>query len=82
MSRNLVCNECGGTMQRGFIVETAGIAPKPYDATYWLEGKPEKSFIDGLKMDGKQAYYINSYRCESCGFLKIYAGPDNSKNDK
>jgi hypothetical protein len=69
-------------MQHGFVVETANIRGKPYDATYWLEGKPEKSFLDGLKTEGKQSFYITAYRCENCGFLKFFAGPDNSKNDK
>ena len=80
MTRNLVCGECGGSLQRGFIVETAGMNPRPYDASYWLEGKPEKHFIDGLKINEKKAYYITAYRCENCGFLKFYAGPDTTTN--
>ena len=82
MTRNIVCGECNGTMQRGFIVETA-YRGTPYDATYWLEGKPEKGFWLGLlKQKGKQAFYIIAYRCENCGFLKFYAGPDNSKSNE
>ena len=42
MTRNTVCSECGGTMQRGFVVETAGRF-YAYDAADWPEGKPEKS---------------------------------------
>jgi hypothetical protein len=75
MTRNTTCNECGGTMQRGFVVETRGSRGIPYEAAYWLEGKPEKSFWGGLKTEERQSYYITAYRCENCGFLKFYAGP-------
>jgi ssDNA-binding Zn-finger/Zn-ribbon topoisomerase 1 len=74
MTRNTTCNECGGKMQRGFVVETRG-AGTPYEASYWLEGKPERRFWGGLKTEEKQSYYITAYRCENCGFLKFYAGP-------
>jgi hypothetical protein len=78
MTRNTTCSECGGTMQRGFMVET-GHGNRPHDASYWLEGKPEKSFWFGLKTEGKQAFYITAYRCENCGFLKFYASPASIK---
>src|SRR5512138_1547409 len=79
MSRNLICNECGGAMKRGFIVDR-GHGSRPYDAAYWLEGKPEKDFWVGLKTEGRQAFYITAFRCESCGFLKFYAGPNVTPN--
>ena len=78
MARNLVCSECGGMLQRGFIVD-AGHGNQPQDASYWLEGKPEKNFWFGLKTKGKQAFYVTAYRCENCGFLKFYAGPASIK---
>jgi len=68
-------------MKRGFIVETS-YRGMPYDASSWLEGKPEKSFWFGLKMEGKQGFYMTAYRCESCGFLKFYAGPDTTTTNK
>ena len=76
MARNLVCNECGGAMERGFVVET--FRSIPYDASYWIEGVREKSFWGHLKTRGKNSFYITAYRCERCGFLKFYAGPDHS----
>lgn len=63
-------------MERGFVVETRGQVGIPYDAAFWCEGKPENNFWGGLKTKGKQSYYITAYRCERCGFLKFYAGPD------
>ena len=80
MARNLVCGECGGSMQRGFIAEEGGsvINHAPIAASYWIEGKPEVSFWAGLKLKGKDIHYILAYRCERCGLMKFYAGPDHS----
>lgn len=80
MSRNLVCNECGGKLQIGIIVDH-GHFSAPTDASYWMEGKKEDDFWSGgLKVKKKKKYYISALRCEVCGLLKLYAGPDNSKN--
>ena len=80
MSGNLVCAECGGKMQLGIIVDR-GHFSVPIDASYWMEGKKEKHFWSGgLKLKDKKKYYISALRCEVCGLLKFYAGPDNSKN--
>jgi hypothetical protein len=48
------------------------------DATYWIEGQREKNFWGTLKTKGRKQYFITAYRCERCGFLKFYAGPDHS----
>ena len=58
----IVCSECGGKFQRGFIVETGR-----------SEGETQKDWLGLLQMKGKQAFYITAFRCESCGFLKLYA---------
>jgi hypothetical protein len=47
------------------------------DAAYWMEGTPKKrSFLGYLKTKGKKKAYISALRCETCGFVKLYAGPD------
>ena len=81
MARNLVCGECGGTFQEGFIVETAaGVLGLPFAASYWMEGTDIKRSFWTLKLKtiGRKKYYITAYRCERCGFMKFYAGPDHS----
>jgi hypothetical protein len=80
MSRNTTCSECGGKMERGFVVDTAGDIGMLLDAAYWVEGRPEKSIWTGLKVMKKEKHYITAYRCETCGFLKFYAGPVTTKN--
>ena len=81
MSRNLVCNECGGNMQEGLVIEKYGAFGQIRDATYWLEGRLQKDIfgVRGVvKTKGMKADDIKAYRCERCGFLKFYAGSDHS----
>lgn len=80
MARNLVCPECGEKMELGIIVDV-GHGNRPFDASYWMKGSIEKSFWLGLKTDGKDKHYISALRCLRCGFLKFYAGPDNSESE-
>ena len=84
MTRNLVCSECGGNMLRGYLLEEAGIPTNhiPIGASIWVDGMPEYSFWTGLKLKRKLKYYTAAYRCERCGFLKFYAGPDHSSDKK
>lgn len=39
----------------------------------WVEGKPERSFWQGLKTKDRQVLDIEVYRCERCGYLESYA---------
>jgi hypothetical protein len=85
MSRNFICTECGGKMEIGIIVDV-GHGGFPADASYWMEGTNEKGswlgLPSGLKTEGKKKHYISALRCERCGFLKFYAGPDNSEANR
>jgi hypothetical protein len=81
MARNKICGECGGEMHAGFIMGNEGGADVPQGAAYWLEGPYKKGFF-GLKTGEKKIYYILAYRCEQCGFLKFYAGPDQTTETK
>jgi hypothetical protein len=78
MSRNLVCTECGGTMEMGIVVDHGYLY---MDAAYWIEGHGEKLWDGLLKLKGKKKHGISALRCETCGFLKFYAGPDLSESN-
>jgi hypothetical protein len=78
MSRNFVCAECGGKLELGIIVDL-GDNSYPMDASYWMEGRNEKSRSGLLNEEGKKKHYISALRCETCGLLKFYAGPDLSE---
>jgi hypothetical protein len=47
-----------------------------------VEGKPERNIFGGLKVREKEKHYITAFRCERCGFLKLYAGPDLTSKNK
>jgi hypothetical protein len=58
-------------MEEGFIVEE-------WDRFYrkvstWVQGRPEKSFMTGVRVGGKKMYETTAFRCTGCGYLEIYA---------
>jgi hypothetical protein len=75
MARNLVCSECGGNMKMGYVPD---YADKMSLQTFWVEGRMEKGFLGFPKIKNRKQYDISAYRCERCGLLKFYAGPDHS----
>jgi ribosomal protein L37E len=46
------------------------------DLQKWVEGEPAKTFWAGLKTHGKEAYQVQTFRCERCGWLESYANPE------
>jgi hypothetical protein len=75
MARNLVCSECGGKFQIGFIPDWIGGGVVQHS---WVEGKLERNIFGMLKRKGRKNYNVFAYRCQQCGLLKFYAGPDHS----
>lgn len=71
MTANTPCQKCGGEMVDGFILES-GHYNSP-SAAMWTSGRPEKSFLTGVKTAGRDQYPIRSFRCNYCGFLESYA---------
>jgi hypothetical protein len=61
-------------MERGFVVDR-GHMNFP-DLQKWVEGEPAKTFWAGLKTHGKEAYQVQTFRCERCGWLESYANPE------
>jgi hypothetical protein len=56
-------------MTTGFLLDQ-GHAPTP---TEWIEGAPEKSFWQGLRLKQRRRFPVVADRCERCGFLELYA---------
>jgi hypothetical protein len=64
------CPKCRATMERGFLVDNSyGAVAEPQ----WAEGPVEKSFWTGVKMHGRERRRVETYRCQSCGYLESYA---------
>lgn len=68
---NLSCAKYNGRMEEGFIADRKD--DDRYAVTDWVEGKPEKSFWQGIKTRDKVKLQITTYRCASCGHLELYA---------
>ncbi len=56
-------------MERGFIPDfTQGVT-----RAVWVEGVFEKSMWTGYKKNGRQHFYVETFRCAQCGALRAYA---------
>ena len=40
--------------------------------TKWIEGKPEMSYVLGVKIGSREQLNDQSFRCTACGFLESY----------
>jgi hypothetical protein len=59
-------------MDAGFIVDfTYGTDASEQPS--WVQGTAEPSFWKGLKLGGKQRLPIVTFRCPTCGQLKLFA---------
>ena len=67
----LECPKCLGRMHLGFLLERGHADVR--SAAAWIEGEPERSFWQGLKITGRNALETRTFRCERCGFLETYA---------
>ena len=64
------CPKCQGSMTEGFIADTTYGG---HGVSRWYDGAPQKSFWLGVKLGGKTAHAIETYRCKRCGLLESYA---------
>jgi hypothetical protein len=61
-------------MQEGFLPDNCKHGPV---VATWVAGKPDLGGLFGsAKVDGRQTFYIKSFRCIACGYLELYA-PDS-----
>ncbi len=75
MADDAKCLKCAGEMIEGFVIDRSAGGAKFQQM--WVEGIPESSFwSNGLKTAGRTAFYVQSMRCASCGFLEFYAAAE------
>ncbi len=72
---NSTCPECGSSMEKGFIPDSAH-GPSVHKSK-WHRGEPgEMKFLGmplGMKTDSEAMYDITAYRCTECGLIRLYA---------
>jgi len=43
----------------------------------WVSGYPQpRKFIGGIKYDKKALIPVVAWRCQRCGYLELFAGPE------
>jgi predicted RNA-binding Zn-ribbon protein involved in translation (DUF1610 family) len=63
------CSECGGRMAAGSVVDyRRNVAA----AGEWVPGEVVASAWTGA-LRNEERFVLSAYRCEDCGFLKLYA---------
>jgi hypothetical protein len=81
MTRNTICSECGGKMEKGHVVTELDAWGRIQNGAFWLEGDLARGILGFVKTEGKRQYYLLAYRCERCGLMKFYAGPDQTAQE-
>jgi Domain of unknown function (DUF6487) len=66
---DITCPKCKKQMEEGFVPDYTygGVL-----ATKWVEGPLERGWL-GVKLRGKKAMAITTYRCVACGYVESYA---------
>ena len=63
------CTECGGRMTAGSVVDfRRNVAA----AGEWVPGEVMTSGWTG-QIENESRFVMSAYRCDECGFLKLYA---------
>jgi hypothetical protein len=70
VSKSIRCHRCDREMKEGFILDATHGARL---VSRWVSGKPEASFWTGTKVDGREQYFVQAFRCVACGYLESYA---------
>jgi hypothetical protein len=67
------CSKCEGKMEVGFIHNRLLGSP----SIEWVEGTPEYSALNTIKLIGKRMRFINrANRCTACGYLELYTSDE------
>ena len=69
------CNECGGRVAAGFIVDQAYGSEQ---VSTWQKGEPQKRLwtLGGIAPAGAERIDVTTLRCEQWGLLRNYAPGD------
>ena len=75
--KQVQCPKCGRSLVRGFLLGKRHHSART--VSRWVEGEPEHSFWFGINLRGRRQVPMEAYRCESCGFVELYASATRSE---
>jgi predicted nucleic-acid-binding Zn-ribbon protein len=64
------CPKCSADMEEGFVLDHTYGTRMPAE---WVEGKPVRSFWQGVKVPKGANHAVIASRCTRCGYLESYA---------
>lgn len=67
---HLQCSKCHGVLREGFVADYSHGMVIP---GRWVKGKPQHSFWWGTRLRDRIMFRMTAYRCESCGYVELYA---------
>jgi hypothetical protein len=70
-SQEMSCAKCTARMEEGVILDYAHSGR--VNVASWMAGLPEKGWLGGLKIVGRQQVPLHTFRCTGCGYLESYA---------
>jgi hypothetical protein len=65
-----ICPDCQRRMEGGFLLDRAGSANA---VGTWVEGPPERSLWQGLKIKGRRQITVYAWRCPGCTQVRLFA---------
>lgn len=65
-----ICPDCQRRMEGGYLLDAS---QHGYSAGKWVEGPPEKSFWNGLKLGNRRQLTVYAWRCPGCTQVRLYA---------
>ena len=65
------CPACRERMEPGFLVDFAHNSRA--GRAKWVEGAPEKSFLEGVRVKHRRQLDTVTFRCPRCGWLIWFA---------
>jgi len=68
--KSFECPKCGRQQAQGFVLDRHRSSN---EVSKWVEGEPRHSFWTGIGLKGRKVYAIQAQRCDSCGYVELYA---------
>jgi predicted nucleic-acid-binding Zn-ribbon protein len=69
--RDHTCPKCKTSMQEGYVIDYGDTNTRR--AASWISGQPERGFLFGLAIKGKQQTTLQAFRCPACSYVELYA---------
>jgi len=67
----MACPKCGGVMTEGTLLDSRGLHAVPFPASW--AAVTAQDWLSGALPSYPKRWACSAYRCETCGYLEVYA---------